>query len=680
MATAPGVDAGQISSEAAAVEYAAQFGWHLFPCCPKTKRPLIQHGLHAASTNPETIRGWWQKFPHAMIGCATGEVSGFDVLDVDMDPSKGIDGDASLAKLANGSGLPATASSRTPRGGKHLLFRHHPGLRNSASKVGPGLDIRADGGYVILPPSINANGRAYSWLTENVVLYPWPEALLPQARPNGQSTASATGSTRTGRASAYGAKALEDECRNVATASVGTRNATLNKSAFNLAQLVAGGELDEPTVRRRLQGAATSCGLDEAEIGPTIDSGFSAGLGSPRTAPEPKQRGVSGTDEHQQQQEGKQQRKGKSTLIYAGVDRPYVPPPELVRDTFPEVGVAFIGGQSGALKTFFAVHASTCLMTGIPLAGRKIERQGGIVYIAAEGEATIEGRLKADRSRLQTPSAPLPFYRIPGICPLAGEAAFAELTERLREAQQASLTTHGRPLVACIIDTVIAAGMIAEDKENDPVAWQQGVFDPLQKISIDLHLLFLLVHHFGKSPAAGLRGSSNSRAGADAIVALTCDRDELTGKTSNHFLALSKSRSAPEGPIGAIGYEQVQIGERLDGSPVTSLVLNINTVNKSRVTRKESRAERAFREALAAALKDTGVRVKEHGQDDGREVTAVPVSDVRDQFEKRYVTTGEDDRKRRDLIRKQFKIAVDRAVVGQTVCAATWDGTEWLWK
>lgn len=374
------------------------------------------------------------------------------------------------------------------------------------------------------------------------------------------------------------------------------------------------------------------------------------------------------------------QRNSNSAVIYAGIDRPFTPEAELIRDTFPETGVAFNGGQSGALKTFFGVHFSTCVMTRTPLAGRKIERQGGVVYIAAEGEATIEGRLKAARSRLQTPTAPLPFFQIRGICPLAGEAAFAELEERLREAHQESLTRHGLPVVACIIDTVIAAGMIAEDKENDPVAWQRGVFDPLQKISKDLRLLFLLTHHFGKSPAAGLRGSSNSRAGADAILALTCDRDELTGKTSNHFLALSKSRSAPEGPIGSISYEQVQIGQRLDGSPVTSLVLNINTGNKSRFTRKESRAERAFREALVAALKGAGVRVKVHGHDDGREVTAVPVCDVRGQFEKRYVTTGEDDRKRRDLIRKQFKIAIDRAVAGQTVCAGTWDGTEWLWQ
>jgi hypothetical protein len=99
-----------------------------------------------------------------MIGVPTGPRSGFWVLDVDVDQARGNDGRASLAELEAEHGkLPQTVSTRTPRGGLHLLFRWspHDSLRNSAGKLGPGLDVRGDGGYVIMPPSQRADGAAY---------------------------------------------------------------------------------------------------------------------------------------------------------------------------------------------------------------------------------------------------------------------------------------------------------------------------------------------------------------------------------------------------------------------------------------------------------------------------------------------------------------------------------------
>jgi hypothetical protein len=97
---------------------------------------------------------------------------------------------------------------------------------------------------------------------------------------------------------------------------------------------------------------------------------------------------------------------GRGILTFIGDDVPYVPKPELVRDTMPRTGVGFYG----AYKTFFAIHSATCFMTGEPLAGREIERTGGVVYFAAEGEGTIGRRLKARRAELQDPDEALPFY------------------------------------------------------------------------------------------------------------------------------------------------------------------------------------------------------------------------------------------------------------------------------
>lgn len=148
----------------AALIYAAQ-GLRVVPCHPKGKRAIINDWTNLASTDPNQIREWFTRWPTANIGIATGVQSGLLVLDVDV--SDGKDGMASLAKLEKEIGpLPRTAVVRTGSGGLHIhlqLDPSHPEIRNSAGKLGNGLDVRAEGGVVIVPPSIHANGTAYEW-------------------------------------------------------------------------------------------------------------------------------------------------------------------------------------------------------------------------------------------------------------------------------------------------------------------------------------------------------------------------------------------------------------------------------------------------------------------------------------------------------------------------------------
>ena len=142
----------------------AERGVPIFPCGPD-KRPLTPHGFKAATTAPAQIRAWWGQWPDALIGRPTGAMTRVVVLDVDQDGIKGKDGGTSLAELEAQHGpLPDTWEVLTPSGGRHLYFRH-PGPRVpcSASKVGADLDIRGDGGYVIVPPSRLADRREYRW-------------------------------------------------------------------------------------------------------------------------------------------------------------------------------------------------------------------------------------------------------------------------------------------------------------------------------------------------------------------------------------------------------------------------------------------------------------------------------------------------------------------------------------
>jgi DNA-binding transcriptional ArsR family regulator len=170
---------------AAALAY-AEAGLPVFPLKPGTKAPATGDGLKSATCNPATVRAWWERWPNANVAIRTGEPAGLVVLDVDTQHG----GAGTLGKLEREHGLlPVTAKTLTGGGGSHYLFRH-PGeeLRNSAGKLGPGLDVRGDGGYIVAPPSVHENGRVYKWLRalERGIADP-PTWLLEDPRQNGRA-------------------------------------------------------------------------------------------------------------------------------------------------------------------------------------------------------------------------------------------------------------------------------------------------------------------------------------------------------------------------------------------------------------------------------------------------------------------------------------------------------------
>jgi hypothetical protein len=144
----------------AALSYARR-GIPVFPCQPGGKRPLTYNGFWDATTDARRIKAWWGQWPSANIGVPTGKKSGLLALDID---SRG-GGPESLAILEGQNGpLPDTARSRTGGGGVHVFFRYptEEEVRNSAGWLGPGLDVRGEGGYVVVPPS--STQRAYEWI------------------------------------------------------------------------------------------------------------------------------------------------------------------------------------------------------------------------------------------------------------------------------------------------------------------------------------------------------------------------------------------------------------------------------------------------------------------------------------------------------------------------------------
>lgn len=278
-----------------ALSYAEQ-GWPVLPCYePKGngcscrhpactspgKHPRTARGLRDASTAPEMIERWWRQWPDANVAVRTGVVSKLVVLDIDVD-KRGL---ATIQRLTQGHGpLPATVTVRTGSGGWHYYFAHPGGIvPNSTSRLGPGLDVRGDGGYVVAPPSRHVSGSVYR-LTTSGMLAPLP-SWIARVRKHIEplTPASSCDLPPPGRSSTSWARAaLAGEVDRVRSAVEGTRNASLNRAAFALGQLIGAGHLGVDVVRNGLTAAGLGAGLGESEVRATINSGLRAGIRLPR--------------------------------------------------------------------------------------------------------------------------------------------------------------------------------------------------------------------------------------------------------------------------------------------------------------------------------------------------------------------------------------------------------------
>jgi hypothetical protein len=257
-------------------------GFHVFACEPGGKKPTGGHGHLDASTDPETIIRSWTDTPNANIGIACS-ASGLAVIDVDARHG----GYKTLEAREAEIGLhPDTVLARTgcDEPGLHIYLRVPPGLELKG-KLGPGIDIKHHG-YVIAPPSLHPSGGQYEWLTSPLdselaeAPAAWLEAMVKRSTKVSaiQSQTIKTNATT----SAYGAAAVEEEIKAVRNATEGERNNTLNKAAFALGQLHAGGEVVD--VRPELVQAAVDAGLSESEAKATVESGCRAEAGLARRA------------------------------------------------------------------------------------------------------------------------------------------------------------------------------------------------------------------------------------------------------------------------------------------------------------------------------------------------------------------------------------------------------------
>jgi hypothetical protein len=286
---------GSIVELRAMAHWLAAHGQPVHPLRPGDKRPASPKGVHDATTDVAAVAAWWAHRPYN-VGLSTG---GAGLLVVDLDVPHGgrelpaawtvrgaVTGADVLALLADQAGDTTYADTRTivtPSGGRHLYYRAPWPLPSSTSRLGPLIDTRGVGGYVVVPPSTTAAGRYVTvnagpvapcpaWIADSLAA---PAAPVGEQRTMGPRSWSVPAQERS-RSARYGAAALADEARAVATALPGTRNHTLNRAAFNLARLIATGDLDRTAVIATLCAAAQAAGLGTDEAARTVASGLNA--------------------------------------------------------------------------------------------------------------------------------------------------------------------------------------------------------------------------------------------------------------------------------------------------------------------------------------------------------------------------------------------------------------------
>ncbi len=349
-------------SASAVIAFVEAFGVPVFPCKPDGKAPCVPHGFKEASKAPEQIRRWAGRYRGCNWAMPTGAVSGFNVIDVDVRPEEGKYGDETLRALqARHGALPNTATVLTPQNGWHLWFRTNAlAISSGTDKLGNGLDVKAEGGYVMIPPSV-FKGKAYSWEASSdpvevgfADMPGWLVALLT-AKP---------AETKPAERAERRARGTMEWLQNVAAGTA------LHDSLRDLAMHYAGAGLGSEEIRELLEGlmGASQAPRDErwrerlGEIPKLVSSAIEK---AHKSADWPR-----------------------ALDLEALAGREPEPPNFIMQGWLPCGYACLFAGHGGVGKSGLALHLAVCMAAGIPFFGLEVERRC-VLYASCEDRENI---------------------------------------------------------------------------------------------------------------------------------------------------------------------------------------------------------------------------------------------------------------------------------------------------
>ena len=565
-------------------DVASSLGLPVF-ACNAAKHPLMAGGFKAASCDPSEIRRQFARPDAAMIGMPTGMASGIVVVDVDV--KNGAQGDAWLQ--ANADRLPPTRTHRTRTGGLHLLFRAPADveIRNSASRVAPGVDVRGQGGYIIVPPSPGYSvadrtepADMPAWLIE-CCLKPRPQPEPPPEPRRHERHADSIHGSR------YGLAALERECDAIARAAPGCQEQSLNDGSLRMGSLVAAGVLDARHAHSRLVEAGLRMSNGDAswpwsrnEIADKVERALTDGAQRPRIireremrrdpprgAQHPRQHADTmrpDTPGHTQGKAGQEPdsrtRPDIFPLLRFEQIQPRIDAGDFLQGIFIRGSAAVVYGESNAGKTFWMTDVALHVAAGKEWQGRRVEG-GPVIYVALEGGIGFANRVAAWRTANGLEDAVIPFFAIVHpINMLDPEADMPRFLATLR----AVADEVGEPILV-VIDTLSRALSGGDENSSEDMG---ALVRNMDQVRAEIGSCVAFIHHSGKDSARGARGHSLLRAAVDTEIEVKAEEgsDLKTATTV-------KQRDMAKGQVMPFRLEVVELGRNRHGEAVTTCLV-----------------------------------------------------------------------------------------------------------
>ncbi len=500
-------------AEGTALDYASR-GWPVLPlhdvtsgkcscgnssCSSPGKHPYTQRGWKDATTDPQRIGEWWACWPTANIGISTKHLV---VLDVDI--KAGRNGRESLKKLTDEHGaLPDTPEVETGSGGGHIYLKPPTGVEISCStgKLGPGLDVRARGGYVVAPPSLHASGEHYAWLVhpDEAEIAEAPAWLIERlqrasAEKSGAQQEGTSGSTlppTEHRRAMSALAAIPPETRDIWMRAGMAVKTALGEQGFALwdawSRTTSLGNYDGSTQQAQWNSFAPGERSDQVSESSLWYLARQYGWVEPESKQPPGQPGD-----------------GAVTRCLADVEAEEVEwiwPGRLARGK-----PTLLAGDPGLGKTWAALDVAACISSGRPLPTGEVYGPGSIIIVTAEDDAadTLRPRLEAAGADLAR------IHVLDGIIEKGKERSFslADIPQLAKKIDEIG------DVVLVIIDPISAyMGEGTDSHRNTDVRFLLG---PLSQLAQRTRVALLAITHLSK----GNVGSALHRSiGSIAFIA-----------------------------------------------------------------------------------------------------------------------------------------------------------------
>lgn len=558
-------------------------GLAVIPAAGQDKIPIgrwreFQSGI------PQTVHDRWygaegEHRSNYRMGFLTGAASLGDdwkLLVIDLDEKGSVSGSSTWDRWIADHELgcdPETWRARTGGGGQHIYFRYraHLSIRNTQETIA-GIDVRAEGGFVIVPPSMHRNGKSYSWLFSpfDTEVAEAPEWLLdkvvavetsPNEPPRSQRSASHPPSPQQAT-DAWGhiVDGRDAYMRDMIWAAVVDwhRDCPIPPSEHEIeARLLETYAVYERKVRPQV---ADNTLDDEAR-------GLAAFRDKWTYAMRQWDTKVAAAARDRSYAAQREAGPVTSTAAAAPVDasselewfddiKPVVTSPYIIKNVLDLGAMSVVYGPSNSGKTFFALDIAYHVAIDHRWRAHRVAG-GGVLYLAAEGGNGIANRIVGLRKANGVVDVPLALRR-------AGLDLLHPDADTTRVITLAEEVARRAPLKLIVIDTL--SRVMAGGDENGPVDMTAFIKN-VDRIRHATGAHIMIVHHTGKDVAKGARGHSSLRAATDTEIEVATD------ETNIRLAKVTKQRDLQGGEEFAFKLEPIALGVDQDGDAVTTCIV-----------------------------------------------------------------------------------------------------------